>query len=1253
MEHYTESDIKRNHKTEKNKTEKEKFKDSINNLVKTEFTNETLDKIQQTQDLLKKIPKDVLEIYSELGGEIYFTDIDLVEHKELQDLSEEEKNSMNSRGEKVPFASRFVFEKKRETPKLIINIKDYAINSEQSKEVYYEIGKGISLDIISKDKSLDPEFLNLIKSLSDDSDSSDLLFSQKFKEKLELNNKSIDINFIKENLTEFQHAFSLAFSYYFAPDHRTVLELYAPDMFEYMNKLEKGGFEKISESLKKEASAGGHGDVGMHVKEKEKNKDENKRKDEERNKTQEEHLKEIMKHIVKIEVKGEEAVKKEAAEKLLEKVPSDVLEMYKAIGGKIYIVDGDITKHISLEALSEDKKKIKDIYGKDALLHEHYVYAKEGYEPVLVIQSSEDYVENTEKALNVYYEIGKILSRDILSKINQPYQKFLDVLNTIKNASDSDGQDLLFTNQLKEHPTDFSVEFLEQNSNEVQEVFAKAFAYYIEPQHRDVLQLYAPEAFNYMDKFNEQEINLSLEELKDQGSEVKQENRLLNESESSSQGLLGYYFSDLNFQAPMVVTSSTTGDLSIPSSELENIPSENQYFQSAIWSGFIKVKKSDEYTFATSADNHVTMWVDDQEVINKASNSNKIRLEKGRLYQIKIQYQRENPTEKGLDFKLYWTDSQNKKEVISSDNLQLPELKQKSSNSRKKRSTSAGPTVPDRDNDGIPDSLEVEGYTVDVKNKRTFLSPWISNIHEKKGLTKYKSSPEKWSTASDPYSDFEKVTGRIDKNVSPEARHPLVAAYPIVHVDMENIILSKNEDQSTQNTDSQTRTISKNTSTSRTHTSEVHGNAEVHASFFDIGGSVSAGFSNSNSSTVAIDHSLSLAGERTWAETMGLNTADTARLNANIRYVNTGTAPIYNVLPTTSLVLGKNQTLATIKAKENQLSQILAPNNYYPSKNLAPIALNAQDDFSSTPITMNYNQFLELEKTKQLRLDTDQVYGNIATYNFENGRVRVDTGSNWSEVLPQIQETTARIIFNGKDLNLVERRIAAVNPSDPLETTKPDMTLKEALKIAFGFNEPNGNLQYQGKDITEFDFNFDQQTSQNIKNQLAELNATNIYTVLDKIKLNAKMNILIRDKRFHYDRNNIAVGADESVVKEAHREVINSSTEGLLLNIDKDIRKILSGYIVEIEDTEGLKEVINDRYDMLNISSLRQDGKTFIDFKKYNDKLPLYISNPNYKVNVYAVTKENTIINPSENGDTSTNGIKKILIFSKKGYEIG
>nr|WP_269676070.1 hypothetical protein [Bacillus cereus] len=43
----------------------------------------------------------------------------------------------------------------------------------------------------------------------------------------------------------------------------------------------------------------------------------------------------------------------------------------------------------------------------------------------------------------------------------------------MKNTSDSDGQDLLFTNQLKEQPTDCSVEFLGQNNNEVQEFYRK------------------------------------------------------------------------------------------------------------------------------------------------------------------------------------------------------------------------------------------------------------------------------------------------------------------------------------------------------------------------------------------------------------------------------------------------------------------------------------------------------------------------------------------------------------------------------------------------------------------------------------------------------------------------------------------------------------------------------------------------------------------------------------------------------------
>lgn len=65
--------------------------------------------------------------------------------------------------------------------------------------------------------------------------------------------------------------------------------------------------------------AGVHDDKGMHIEWK------NKIKDEKRKKTREEYLKKIIEHVVRVEVKKDEI------EKLLKKVPSDVLELYKAI----------------------------------------------------------------------------------------------------------------------------------------------------------------------------------------------------------------------------------------------------------------------------------------------------------------------------------------------------------------------------------------------------------------------------------------------------------------------------------------------------------------------------------------------------------------------------------------------------------------------------------------------------------------------------------------------------------------------------------------------------------------------------------------------------------------------------------------------------------------------------------------------------------------------------------------------------------
>lgn len=586
----------------------------------------------------------------------------------------------------------------------------------------------------------------------------------------------------------------------------------------------------------------------------------------------------------------------------------------------------------------------------------------------------------------------------------------------------------------------------------------------------------------------------------------------VSKSDTHSQGLLGYYFNDQNFKTPSLIANSEAGNLSISTSELDSIvKSENQKFQSAIWKGRIKVDEEGEYAFSTSDDSHAKIFINNQEI----SHSQKMRLEQGKIYEIKIKYQLEQVSEKGMPLKLYWITPNNQKEIIPDGNLLFPENKKKPSYSRAKRGISPvahmtlGDEILDSDNDGIPDSLEIEGYTVDVKNKKTIIVPWMDNIHTKKGLTKYTSSPEKWSTTSDPYSDFAKVTGRIDKLVKPEARNPLVAAYPIIDVNMEKIIVSKIKDVTTGTGGSKSNTISESTSTSKTDSTSVSVGAEISASLFDFGAKVSTNFTSDHSSTVSIENSSSNTAESNWSNTISIKESEAAYLGAGIRYVNNGTAPIYQAKPTATLSLTNGTPLSTITAKENLIANHISPGTYYPSKEQASILVNTKDDFGSTPITINYQQLQSLEKERKLNLDTNQVNGKVGIMQ-PNGSL--EKNLDWDDYIGQIKEASARLLLQTGD-QTIERRVAAIDFNNPLEATKPDVTLKDALKLAFGFKEDNGKLQYEGISVENFEFIFDEETAKNISNQLKEKNIKNIYKALDQIQLNAKMNIQIQPKK--------------------------------------------------------------------------------------------------------------------------------------------
>ncbi|ACO25661.1 hypothetical protein MRY88_27830 (plasmid) [Bacillus cereus] len=247
-----------------------------------------------------------------------------------------------------------------------------------------------------------------------------------------------------------------------------------------------------------------NGDV---IRKKESENGKKKKEDEKREKIQEERKKEITKHIVKAELKNEDVLKKDAVESLLRKLPVNVLELYHRIDGKIIIVD-EVNKKNELP----ETKQVENIDGETVELNQHYVYGEEGDSPRLVIKASEDYEYNQKQVLNVYYEIGKLLSKIILNKIIQPDNGFVDALNMIKKSPDTDGQDLLFSSAAKEYSGGITTESLKQDNFEAQKIFAKSFAYYNEPHNREILQTYAEPMFNYMKNLNEDIITPILEE---------------------------------------------------------------------------------------------------------------------------------------------------------------------------------------------------------------------------------------------------------------------------------------------------------------------------------------------------------------------------------------------------------------------------------------------------------------------------------------------------------------------------------------------------------------------------------------------------------------------------------------------------------------------------------------------------------------------------------------------------------------------
>ncbi|ELL44126.1 binary toxin-like calcium binding domain-containing protein [Spiroplasma melliferum] len=427
----------------------------------------------------------------------------------------------------------------------------------------------------------------------------------------------------------------------------------------------------------------------------------------------------------------------------------------------------------------------------------------------------------------------------------------------------------------------------------------------------------------------------------------------------------------------------------------------------------------------------------------------------------------------------------------------------------------------DSDDDGIPDSWEINGYTVEHGK----IVKWDEKKHGKGNFVKYKSDPYNSHTTGDPYSDADKVLGNVDEAILPEARHPLVAAYPKIGVNMERLILSKNQTITSEKGSSKgeqtTKTVSASTSNSHMESNRVGGEVSVK---YPLGVSVTANYSHEWSNTVTVDNTKSdTTGEsktESWTEALGMNTVDAALLNGNVKYLNVGTAPIYNVRPTLNFILGNNNldpTLHTIIAKSNTTANVIFPGESYPEKNQNPISWNTSDDFNANPIKVTYEQVETIQKGKGIEIQTIQTSGLYKIYNSEKFSI-INEYQRWEYIMGDIYSRTAAITLVFHSGIISERRVYAPKVTDKNPPHHLALTLQEAIELAFpGVVIKDEKLFHKDIKYGYVNIITDKKTHDLMHQQMAETNNKSIY----QVKLKQGMNILFKEDETLYVQNEL------------------------------------------------------------------------------------------------------------------------------------
>jgi glucose/arabinose dehydrogenase len=144
----------------------------------------------------------------------------------------------------------------------------------------------------------------------------------------------------------------------------------------------------------------------------------------------------------------------------------------------------------------------------------------------------------------------------------------------------------------------------------------------------------------------------------------------INDNDATGTGLLGEYFDDRNFSVPSFIRTDGTVNFNWGTGSPDPRIQPDTF--SVRWSGKIQPRFSEEYTFFTTTDDGVRLFVNDQLVVNQfvdqasTEASGRITLQAGQLYNIRMEYY-ENGGDASAS--LAWSSASQAKQIIPASQL--------------------------------------------------------------------------------------------------------------------------------------------------------------------------------------------------------------------------------------------------------------------------------------------------------------------------------------------------------------------------------------------------------------------------------------------------------------------------------------------------------------------------------------------------------------------------------------------------------